>query len=133
MWCFMDEPYSQDDTTSQKPLDKSQQAIRDSLLPPKPCGTCGKTVVFADRPNGKIIPLDARAQVYFVTRRNGRPFAETLTEFRQRLVNFTLRDDAGNPVVYTPDRLIAFLVTHFATCRDASQHSRKNKSEFPRR
>lgn len=31
---------------------------------PRPCRGCGTTIVFAEGPNGKAIPLDMKAPVY---------------------------------------------------------------------
>ena len=66
------------------------------------CRSCGKKLFWGRTPEGKAIPLDAVAPVYEIDEMSGRVVVErTHTAF----------------------------VSHFATCPNASTHSRKGKGQ----
>jgi hypothetical protein len=60
----------------------------------RPCGSCGKTMIWAETENGKAIPLDAEPVNAFVLERKGTVLVAKMVKTYQ---------------------------THFATCRNADQ------------
>jgi hypothetical protein len=68
-------------------------------VPTTRCKTCGKTMAFAKTPEGKTIPLDVVAPVY--------------------------RLSSGPGGQLRAERAGDCFVSHFATCPQASSHSRK--------
>jgi hypothetical protein len=71
---------------------------------PRPCSTCGMTIEFIEGPNGKAIPAQKIRRIY------------------------TLHEGKLDPLgLHVPlGRLDStFYVSHFETCPQAGQHSRK--------
>lgn len=75
----------------------------------QPCSTCARPMFFAQGPNGKPIPLDAKAVVYTAD-----------------LVQVTGKS-GGVETVPACEPVEDAFVSHFATCPDASKHSRGGK------
>lgn len=68
----------------------------------RPCKSCGRELTFARSTDGKVIPLDMVAPVY----------------------ELELDRDTGQMLAI---RTTSAHVSHFATCPDATQHSRRSQ------
>ncbi len=73
------------------------------------CKSCGKTIVWGVTEDGTKIPLDPSPPVYVITGK--------------------LQAYQGEG--FQVERTKMSLVSHFITCPNASQHSKKNKKEAP--
>ena len=70
------------------------------------CRSCSAPLIWATSPKGRPLPLDARAVVYVIDPNETKPQAEKAN------------DESGTAAYY---------VSHFATCPNASSHSRRKK------
>jgi hypothetical protein len=92
------------------------------------CGGCKKKVLWANRPNGRLVPLDPARPVFFVILRKDmsgvpRQHGMTWKEFCGQVSALRLRD--GREVLV--ERILAVAPSHFETCRQAAGLSRKGK------
>lgn len=77
--------------------------VEGSVVANAKCRGCGKSIVWGETKDGKKIPLDPRPPVYSVRKD---PLSGTVLE-----------------------RALDCMVTHFATCPQASQFSASNKKQ----
>jgi hypothetical protein len=101
------------------------------------CRGCGKPTVFLHRPEGKLAPADPKPVVFIVTvDDNQRPFGTTLNEFLAKVESFQLKPTAAEAAENKPGRVVpaekirSLMVTHYATCPEAGQLSRRSKKHL---
>lgn len=110
-----------------KPEPKTEPEKPHPALTKTPCGGCGKDIIWAIRDKtGAKIPLDPKAQVFFVGRHSGEVKAHTLREFQERVVSINVKLPDGSIVTRPVDGILGVFVTHFATCPKAREFSQRN-------
>lgn len=99
----------------------------------RPCRACHKPLLFLPQSvDGKLIPLDARTQVYFAVRddRGGR-FAHPWRDFFRRVGQLNERDT--HAALSQLVDVEACGVSHFATCPEAGQFGVKGRIDAAHR
>jgi hypothetical protein len=100
------------------------------------CSTCGKPLIWSENfETKKRVPLDPLPLVYAVRMNNGQCVSlparkwldlrnERMRVLRDKVINANLMSAEEFDKLQLNSDGIAFYVTHFATCPQASQHSR---------